>query len=139
MVAGIESGLNGLNDDTIAHVRQRMIGLHMNSKPPPSNILPSERKALRDLRAEPDIMTLPADKGRATALLDRQKKMRTMLSDISTYRVIQKDPTSSLQRKMNGLLLQLKKLVPFHHRYTIGSDVHLDLFHLYMVYQQGRF
>ena len=35
--------------------------------------------------------------------------MRTMLSDMSTYRVIQKDPTRSLQRKMNGLLLQLKK------------------------------
>ena len=35
--------------------------------------------------------------------------MRTMLSDMSTYRVIPKHPTSSLQRKMNGLLLQLKK------------------------------
>ena len=64
MVAAIESGLNGLNDDTIAHVRQKMIGLLMKSKPPPSNILPSERKALRDLRAERDIMILPADKGK---------------------------------------------------------------------------
>ena len=101
IIAAIKSGLNGLNDD--AHIRQKMIGLLMKSKPPPSNILPSERKALRDLRAEPDIMILPADK--ATVLLDRQdyeERMRTMLSDMSTYRVIQKDPTSSLQRKMNG-------------------------------------
>ena len=60
MIAAIESGLNGLNDD--AHIRQKTIGLLMKSKPPPSNILPSERKALRDLRAEPDIMILPADK-----------------------------------------------------------------------------
>ena len=35
--------------------------------------------------------------------------MRTMLLDMSTYRVIQKDLTSLLQKKMNGLLLQLKK------------------------------
>lgn len=47
-----------------------MICLPMKSKPPPSNILQNERKALRDLRAEPDIMILLADKGKATVLLD---------------------------------------------------------------------
>ena len=39
--------------------------------------------------------------------------MTTMLSDVSTYHVIQKDPTISLLT-----------LVPFHHRFTISSDVY---------------
>ena len=35
--------------------------------------------------------------------------MTNFLSDESTYRLLEKDPTPSLQRKMNATLLQLKK------------------------------
>ena len=54
----------------------------------------------------------PADKGRATVVMDTQtyvKKMEALLSDRGTYKVITKDPAASLQRKMNALLLDLKK------------------------------
>ena len=57
-------------------------------------------------------MILPADKGRATVLLDRmdyENKLSVMLADRSTYHTLPKDPTPSLQRKMNATLLQLNK------------------------------
>ena len=89
-----------------------MIGLLTRFKPPLPNILPSERRALRDLRANSTLMILPADKGKATVVLDKQdygNRMENMLLDRSTYQVLSKDPTPSLQRSMNAKLLQLSK------------------------------
>ena len=55
---------------------------------------------------------LPTDKGRATVVMDRTdygEKMHKMLSEESTYQPIAKDPTPSLERKMNAQLMSLKR------------------------------
>lgn len=57
-------------------------------------------------------MVLPADKGRAVVVLDRDeydKKVQALLSDSTTYRIIKRDPTPSLERKMNSTLLSLHR------------------------------
>jgi len=57
-------------------------------------------------------LVLPADKGGATVVMARDEylnKMNAMLADDKTYQPIEKDPTPPLERKMNALLLQLKK------------------------------
>ena len=36
-------------------------------------------------------------------------KVKTMLSDTTTYKILPKDPTSSLQREMNAILLSLRR------------------------------
>ena len=57
-------------------------------------------------------MILPADKGRTTVVMNKttyDAKVANMLSDTSTYKPLSKDPTSTLQRKMNSLLLSLYK------------------------------
>ena len=69
-------------------------------------------KALKDLARDEDILILPADKGKATVVMnkaDYDAKMMTMLKDESTYRPVKKDPTSSLERNMNSMLLSLKR------------------------------
>ena len=57
---------------------------------------------------------LPADKGRATVVLDTQDyndKLTGLLSDMCTYKVLNKDPTQSLQCQMNQILNK-KQLLP---------------------------
>ena len=55
---------------------------------------------------------LPADKGRAMVVMNRtdyDEKMQKMLSEKSTHQPIEKDPTPSLERKMNAQLMRLKR------------------------------
>ena len=40
---------------------------------------------------------------------DYESKLSTMLNDTSTYKKLNRDPSSALERKMNSLLLQLKR------------------------------
>ena len=69
-------------------LRSEMAGVLRNSKPPKSNITREERKALQDLKKEESILILPADKGKATVLMevsDYEEKLTEMLSDEKTY------------------------------------------------------
>ena len=71
------------------------------AKRPASNISKGKSKALQELEADIDITILPADKGRSTIILNTkncESKMSTLLSDINTYEVLQKDPTPKFKR-----------------------------------------
>ncbi len=60
------------------------------------NITPGEREAIKSLRADKDIMILPADKGRAVVVMDKKEykeKANKLLSDEKTYKKEKKDPT----------------------------------------------
>ena len=62
------------------------------------------------LRAE--IVERPADKGRATLVMDKteyEEKVNTMLNDAHTYEKLQADPTSYYKRKLIEKLTKLKK------------------------------
>ena len=92
--------------------RTQIIGILSQAKPTSSNLSPSESKALKELRNETSLIIVPADKGRATVVMDRtayDAKVTDMLSDSSTYKPVTKDPTASLQRQMNARLLSLRK------------------------------
>ena len=57
-------------------------------------------------------MILPADKGRATVVMDKTEyaeNVNTMLNDAHTYEKLQADPTSSYKRKLIEKLTKLKK------------------------------
>lgn len=56
-------------------------------------------------------MILPADKGRATVLLDRDeydKKFQDMLDDTKVYQRLKRDPTPALERRINSTLFALE-------------------------------
>lgn len=82
------------------------------ARPPWVNLLPQERKAIKTLQEDNSILVLPADKGRATVVMDKaqcDEKMNSLLDDRKTYKKLTIDPTPSVERKMNALLLQLKR------------------------------
>lgn len=64
----------------------------------------------RFLRQNKDILILEADKGNCTVAMEKQdymKKMDLILNDIMSYRRINKDPTSSLQKKNNTIVNEM--------------------------------
>ena len=84
-------------------------GVLRKSKPPPSNL-----SSVKSLWKRDDILILLADKGRAAVDLDKHcydSKVLYLLKDDQTYNEPDKDPTPSMERKLNALLLQLRKKV----------------------------
>ncbi|XP_072033048.1 uncharacterized protein [Amphiura filiformis] len=71
-----------------------------------------ERRAIQDLKKEESILILPADKGKATVLMDTteyEDKIHEMLSDERTYEQLPSDPTQRYKRELVAILSRLKK------------------------------
>lgn len=76
-------------------------------------MLPQEHQGIKSLQKNDKIVVLPADKGHATVVMDvveYNRKMNSLLTDPKTYKKLARDTTSSLERRMNAMLMQLKKL-----------------------------
>ena len=68
-------------------------------------------EALNNLKQDDSIMILPADKGRASVVLDTNTyhdKMKTLI-ETGPYQLLNKDPTDRLSRKLTEKLLSLKR------------------------------
>ncbi len=112
IVAAVETGLRKVPSSEAELARINIIGALTKAKPPPSNITTEEYRAIKDLKKDNSILILPADKGRATVILDKSEyhqKILSMLSDDKTYKKLKRDPALALERKMNSLLLSLKR------------------------------
>ena len=110
----VEAAINrfGVDDNVAAKAHMSVISAVNHAKMPPRNIPPHELKPRRKIASNEDILVLPADKGRASVVMDTtdyDEKMHKMLSEESTYQPIAKDPTPSLERKMNAQLMSLKR------------------------------
>jgi len=59
-----------------------------------------ERQALGNLAKNKDITILPADKGKATVIMDTddyELKVKEMLDDKRTYEILKSDPTPNIR------------------------------------------
>ena len=68
-------------------------------------------KALKQLRADKDYITLTTDKGVALVVMDRQdyiKKARNLVEDTNSYRPIPTDPTNKHKAKLINILKNIK-------------------------------
>ena len=104
--------IGGNSGGLAAKARINVIGAVSRAKMPSRNITSKELKALKELANDKDILILPAEKGRATVVMDRtdyDERMQQMLSEESTYQLIENGPTPSLERKINGQLMSLKQ------------------------------
>ena len=89
------------------------------AKVPRSNLTPAERKAMKDLQNDEDIMILPADKGKCLVVMDRKQyieKMEEKLSDETTYKKIKKDPTNEIKEGLTKILNEIKEEGQLDHR-----------------------
>ncbi|XP_036329660.1 uncharacterized protein LOC118741793 [Rhagoletis pomonella] len=65
------------------------------------------RSAKKFLKNHKELLILNADKGNVTVLMDKSEydiKIQTIVNDISTYKVLKRDPTNRLQDKNNEIV-----------------------------------
>ncbi|XP_054709735.1 uncharacterized protein LOC129219380 [Uloborus diversus] len=102
----IKAGLRKLPKDVSEDIRQEASRILQRANTPRSNITAQERRALKQLKSNHDIVILAADKENATAVLntkDYQDKIQELL-DPDIYRSLTKDPTAKVLRETNRLI-----------------------------------
>ena len=93
-------------------LRAHVVGALKQAEPPKSSISKGERQALRTLAKEKSVTIFPADKGKATVIMDTaeyEEKVKEMLSDEKVYEVLKEDPTAVYKRKLVSFLTRLKE------------------------------
>ena len=81
-------------------------------QPPKTKFTKDERKAIQQLKKEESVLLSPADKGKATVVIDvseYEEKINEMLSDERTYEKLTSDPTQRYKRELVTILSRLKK------------------------------
>ncbi|XP_072041389.1 uncharacterized protein [Amphiura filiformis] len=111
-IVATEQACRKLPSNEATVLRSEISGALRNARPPKSNITAEERRAIQDLKKEDSILILPADKGKATVLMDTseyEEKIQEMLSDERTYEQLPSDPTQRYKRDLVAILSRLKK------------------------------
>ena len=93
-------------------LRADITGVLKSAKVPKQNITRQERTALKGLQKEKSITILPADKGKATVIMETreyQDKMKEMLNDEATYEKLKKDPTKKYKAELIRMVNSLEK------------------------------
>nr|VZI31769.1 unnamed protein product [Spirometra erinaceieuropaei] len=103
-----------------------------------------ERDALRELKAEKDLVIVPADKGRPTVVLDRTdylQKAKRLLEDQQFYAPCATNPVKALTREINSTFLALENsgaITPTDRRMARPQDTALARFYgLPKVHEDG--
>ena len=114
LVAAVENTIfkSQVPQEAKNRARTRIVGVLAKARPPASNLKPEETKALKQIKSDMSLAIVPADKGNCTVVLDRvqyDSKILSMLNDVDTYEKLPKDPTSTLERRMNAVLLRLRR------------------------------
>ncbi|XP_072047082.1 uncharacterized protein [Amphiura filiformis] len=111
-IVATELACRKLPSSEAAVLRSEMAGVLRSAKIPKQNITKEERQAIHELRKEKSIIVLPADKGKATVVMqadEYDQKLQGMLSDEKTYELLDRDPTPRYKRQLVGILSRLKK------------------------------
>jgi hypothetical protein len=136
-IAAVEPVVNNLRNVSIDDknlIRQRIV-TSVNSAPKVNNLSLTENRALKSLKQDNSIVIVPADKGRATVVMDKEEyndKIRSHLSDLETYVEVENNPTNTLQNKVNSELKLLKNmslLSDEQYKYLRSSTASTPLFY----------
>ena len=74
----------GASESTKDNIKSRIASTIQPVSLPDSNLMKNERQALKNMKTDKDIVMLPADKGRATAVMDKTDyyhKMDALIND----------------------------------------------------------
>ena len=111
IIAKVETAVRQLDAEQADTVRKAVNGILQQAEPPGPNITKEMRDALKSLKEDESIMVLPADKGRASVVMDTatyRAKISTLIEN-GPYQLLNKDPTDRLTRKLSEKLLTLKR------------------------------
>ncbi|BHF68582.1 hypothetical protein SprV_0301161800 [Sparganum proliferum] len=136
MIVAVESILCQTEavDETNSLIRHQVSSLLMAHRP--REVLSKvERDALRELKADKDLVIVPVDKGCATALLyrtDYLQKTKGLLEDRQFYVPCATNPLKTLTREINATLLALENsgtITPTDRRMARPQDTALARFY----------
>ena len=111
IIAKVQAAVRQLDAEQADTVRRAVNGILQQAEPPEPNITKEMRDALKSLKEDEYIMILPADKGRASVVMDTdtyRAKMSTLIEN-GPYQLLNKDPTDRLTHKLSKKLLTLKR------------------------------
>ncbi|BHF80822.1 hypothetical protein SprV_0702395000 [Sparganum proliferum] len=112
MIAAVESILSqtGATEETKDLIQHQVSSLLMAHRP--RDVLSKvERDAVKELRTDNDLVTVPTDKGRSTAVLDRtdyNQKAKSLLEDRQSYVQCESNTIKTLTSEINGMLLAME-------------------------------
>jgi hypothetical protein len=109
LVVPIENAMRGLPDTEAGSVRSDVSVVLKKTTPTCANISLAEKKAVKSLKRA-KLMILPADKGRATVVMNQleYEEKALALLDEDQYNLLAKDQTLTYEK--NHFLLQLRCL-----------------------------
>jgi len=111
IVAKVESAIRTLDSEQADTIRRTVNNILQQAEPPKPNIAKEMQEALKNLKEDDSVMILPADKGRASVVLNTDTyhyKMKTLI-ETGPYQLLNKDPTDRDSRKLTEKLLSLKR------------------------------
>ena len=137
IVTKVESATRTLHSEQADTIRRTVNNILQQAEPPKPNITKEMQEALKNLKQDDTNMILPADKGRASVVLNTDTyhdKIKTLI-EAGLYQLLNKDPTDQLSRKLTKKLFSLKR--SGHLSETIYNKIkpsHKQPPRIYMVY-----
>ena len=116
IIAGTEVVAKHMTATAADELRGEVVRTIKRAKLPKSNISKGERVALQTLKKDNSIIILPADKGRATVIMNTaeyREKMTHMVGDTNTYTRLSKDPTHKYNNRMINILSFSSRSIAF--------------------------
>jgi hypothetical protein len=95
------------------NLRQDVAIVLRKSRVPKSNITEEERLALKNLKENPDMLILRADKGNATVVMnadDYDSKIYALLDNRMVYKPVTYNPTARVTRRIRAVIRDNEKL-----------------------------
>ena len=110
LVAKIETTLTGMTTEEADTIRADLSPIICKANPPERNITRKQSTSLKCLQQNENITILPADKGRATVILDKEDYIEKCNEHLTSrpYTKLKKDPTSSIVSKVTKKLMELR-------------------------------
>nr|VZI46209.1 unnamed protein product [Spirometra erinaceieuropaei] len=112
-IAAFEAMLIRTNatDEAKRVIRQKVTSLLLKNRRT-NNMSPAEIEAMKELKMDKEIIVLPADKGRATVVMNRvdyNEKAQALLDDQQSYKSTPSSRAKSMTGRLTGLLNLLKR------------------------------
>ena len=111
IISTVEGALTGIDKPEADIIRAKVSLTLQKAQTPKENISRDDKNAMRNLKNDNSIVILPADKGRATVILDKTDYIEKCNDHIDNgpYQCLNKDPTKSIKKKCLDKLQSLKK------------------------------
>lgn len=111
IVSRVENTVKNLEKAESDNIRAKVSLTLQKAKAPIQNLSKAERLSLKQLREDESIVILPADKGRASVILNKEDYVAKCNQHIDNgpYKYLKKDPTECIKREARTKLQKLKE------------------------------